>query len=146
MSANSHQISRYQRRSYPELAVKIMEDIIATPSGPERWGKTIKAWRKFGPAVETPDGFISAAEYDVMQIEYNLSTREGLKDEFGSIGSGSDAGFMREALAIPADLWAWIKAFDRPAFTSLNDNKDMLKRNLQAFMKAFPEYSIPEKT
>lgn len=144
MSKSTHQSNRYHRRAYPKVAIKVMEDILNTPSGPERWRKIMEAWLLTNPIedVQFEDG--TTAQWTARQvlanvIEDNKQLRSEQTNKFSAIGEGS----MRMTLNVPASLWGWLKAFDRPAFDrSFGD--DEVRRNLKKFTEAFKVFVIPE--
>jgi hypothetical protein len=130
----------YKKQYDPNL-VKFVEHIASRPSGPERWGLAIKAWLLKNETVDTPTGPLTAREYNALQIEHNKRLRAVQNNKFATTAEGG----LRFGLSIPEGAWQMVKLVDPLAFRQMTGNEETVRRNLRLFMRAFPEYAIPEK-
>lgn len=130
----------YKKQYDPKL-VEFVEKLAGTSSGPERWGMAITAWLNKNETIETPDGLMTARQYNRLQIKHNKFLRDELANKYGAL----EGGALRFALSLPESMWELVKMCDPGAFNSGHGNNELVSANLAKFMKAFPEYRIAEK-
>lgn len=127
------------KKTYPKAFEKTVDLILAKKPGPERWRLTAAAWlsiNRTDPITgQTAQEEFAATVAHCKELKSKQLNEFGTSKKAGSHGISSNG--IRSALAMPTDLLVLIEAFDPSVLET--------KSGLHRLMKAFPEFTIPEK-